>query len=144
MYKIKTSEILSEKGIAEELTSIEVVKGISDDMFETKHHYVYAAFCGKHKIEFSFEKANGSCQYIMIEEYGSDSERQNINIEFIDDISILGEHIDSVRERFKDFISKDNYIRIGNIELYYSDNEIESLYYSPNRSLTTNDAAVNK
>ena len=32
MYKIKTSELLSEKGIAEELTSIEVVKNISDDL----------------------------------------------------------------------------------------------------------------
>ena len=43
MYKIKTSELLSEKGIVEELTSIEVVKNISDDLFETKHHYLMAA-----------------------------------------------------------------------------------------------------
>lgn len=144
MYQIRTSELLSGNAIIEELTNIVVVKGISDDLFETKHHYVYAAFCGKYKIEFSFEKTNGSCQYIMIEEYGSDRERQNINIEFIDDISILGQHIDSVRERFKDFNSKDNYIKVGNIELYYLDNEIESLYYLPNRSLITNDAAANK
>ncbi len=44
MYKIKTSELLSEKGIVEELTSIEVVKNIYDDLFETKHHYLMAAY----------------------------------------------------------------------------------------------------
>ena len=38
MYRIKTSDLLSGKDIAEELTSIEVVKNISDDLCETKQH----------------------------------------------------------------------------------------------------------
>lgn len=135
MYQIRTSELLSGNAIIEELTNIEVVKGISDDMFETKHHYVYAVFTHGYKIEFAFEKVSNDCLYIMIEEYGSDRERQNINIEFIDDMSILGQHIDSVRDRFKDFILKDNYIRIGNIELYYSDNEIDSLYWHKHKNI---------
>ena len=60
MYKIKTSELLSEKGIVEELTSIEVVKNISDDLFETKHHYLMAAYSLEYKIEFSFDKVNAA------------------------------------------------------------------------------------
>ena len=59
MYKIKTSELLSEKGIVEELTSIEVVKNIYDDLFETKHHYLMAAYSLEYKIgniELFFEE----------------------------------------------------------------------------------------
>ena len=38
MYKIKTSELLSEKGIVEELTSIEVVKNISvNDRYSVRY-----------------------------------------------------------------------------------------------------------
>ena len=83
MYRIKTSDLLSGKDIAEELTSIEVVKNISDDLCETKQHYLMAAFSSGYKIEFSFDKENNICQYIMVEEFNKKREKQNINIEFV-------------------------------------------------------------
>ena len=42
MYNIKTSELLSGKSIVKELINIDVIKNISDDLFETKHHYPIA------------------------------------------------------------------------------------------------------
>ena len=97
MYRIKTSELLSGNWIAEELTSIEVVKNISDDSCETKRHYLLVAYSLEYKIEFSFDKANKVCQYIMVDENEMNREKQNINIEFIDDISIFRQHINKVR-----------------------------------------------
>lgn len=138
MYKIKTSELLSEKDIAEELTSIEVVKNISDDLFETKYHYLMVAYSLEYKIEFSFDKANDICQYIMIEENDINREKQNINIEFIDDIFIFGQHIDGVKDKFNNNISKNGSIRTGNIELYFSENKVDSLYYFPKQIIGNN------
>lgn len=137
MYRIKTSELLSGKVIAEELTNIEVIKNISDDSCETKRHYLLVAYSLEnkysleYKIEFSFDKANNVCQYIMVEENEINREKQNINIKFIDDISIFGQHINKVREKFQDCISFDNYLRIGDTELYFEDEIVDSLYYFP-------------
>ena len=134
MYRIKTSDLLSGKGIAEELTRIEVVKKISDDLFETKHHYLMAAFSSGYKIEFSFEKGNNICQYIMVEEFNKKREKQNINIEFVDDIFILGQYIDDVKGKLKNNITKNGSIRTGNIELYFEENKVDSLYYFPKQN----------
>mgnify|MGYP001067875663 CR=1 FL=1 len=131
MYRIKTSELLSGKGIAKELTSIEVVKNISDDSCETKRHYLLVAYSLEYKIEFSFDKANKACQYIMVEENEINREKQNVNIKFIDDISIFGQHVNKVREKFQDCISFDNCLRIGDAELYFEDEKVYSLYYLP-------------
>ena len=68
MYKIKTSKLFSDKSIVKELINIDVIKNISDDLFETKHHYLMVAYSLEYKIEFSFDKANNVCQYIMVEE----------------------------------------------------------------------------
>lgn len=138
MYKIVTSEILSGKNIAEELTSIKVVKNISDDLFETKHHYLMVAYSLEYKIEFSFDKANNVCQYIMVEENEINREKQNINIEFIDDIFILRQHTDGIKDKFKNNISKNGSIRIGNIKLYFSENKVDSLYYFPKQYIGNN------
>ena len=138
MYKIVTSEILSGKNIAEELTSIKVVKNISDDLFETKHHYLMVAYSLEYKIEFSFDKANNVCQYIMVEENEINREKQNINIEFIDDIFILGKHIDAVKDNFKTNLSQNDSVRIGNIELYFLENKVDSLYYFPKQNIGNN------
>ena len=131
MYRIKTSELLSGKVIAEELTNIEVIKNISDNSCETKRHYLLVTYSLEYKIEFSFDKANNVCQYIMVEENEINRENQNINIKFIDDISIFGQHINKVREKFQDCISFDNYLRIGDTELYFEDEIVDSLYYFP-------------
>lgn len=131
MYRIKTSELLSGNWIAEELTSIEVVKNISDDSCETKRHYLLVAYSLEYKIEFSFDKANKACQYIMVKENEINREKQNINIQFIDDISIFGQHVNKVREKFQDCISFDNCLRIGDTELYFEDEKVDSLYYFP-------------
>lgn len=131
MYRIKTSELLSGKVIAEELTNIEVIKNISDNSCETKRHYLLVAYSLEYKIEFSFDKANNVCQYIMVEENEINRENQSINIKFIDDISIFGQHINKVREKFQDCISFDNYLRIGDTELYFEDEIVDSLYYFP-------------
>ena len=131
MYRIKTSELLSGKVIAEELTNIEVIKNISDNSCETKRHYLLVAYSLEYKIEFSFDKANNVCQYIMVEENEINRENQNINIKFIDVISIFGQHINKVREKFQDCISFDNYLRIGDTELYFEDEIVDSLYYFP-------------
>lgn len=138
MYRIKTSDLLSGKDIAEELTSIEVVKNISDDLFETKHHYLMAAYSLEYKIEFSFEKIKNMCQYIMVEENDINREKQNVNIEFIDDIFIFEQHIDNVKNKFKNNISTNGSIRIGNIELYFSENKVDSLYYFPKQNIGNN------
>lgn len=130
MYKIKTSELLSGKGIDEKLTSIEFVKNISDDSGETKHYCLMVAYSLEYKIEFSFDKANSVCKYIMVEEnYHNKKERQNSHIEFIDDIHIMGQHIDVVKDKFNDCILKDNSVEINNIELFFNENKVDSLYY---------------
>lgn len=131
MYRIKTSELLSGNWIAEELTSIEVVKNISDDSCETKRHYLLVAYSLEYKIEFSFDKANNVCQHIMVDENEMNREKQNINIEFIDDISIFRQHINKVREKFQDYILFENCLRIGDAELYFEDEKVDSLYYFP-------------
>lgn len=134
MYKIKTSELLSGKSIVKELINIDVIKNISDDLFETKHHYLMVAYSLEYKIEFSFDKANNVCQYIMVEENEVNREKQNINIEFIDDISIFGKHIDVVIDNFKMNILQNDSVKIGNIELYFSENKVDSLYYFPKQN----------
>lgn len=131
MYKIKTSELFSGKSIVKELVNIDAVKNMSDDLFETKHHYLMVAYSLAYKIEFSFDKANDICQYIMVEENEMNREKQNINIEFIDDIFIFGKHIDVVKDNFKINISQNDSVRIGNIELYFLENKVDSLYYFP-------------
>ena len=138
MYKIKTSELLSGKSIVKELINIDVVKNISDDLFETKHHYLMVAYSLEYKIEFSFDKANNVCQYIMVEENEVNREKQNINIEFIDDISIFEKHIDVVIDNFKMNILQNDSVKIGNIELYFSENKVDSLYYFPKRNISNN------
>ncbi|MCD8093628.1 MAG: hypothetical protein LUF01_12690 [Bacteroides sp.] len=135
MYKIKTSELLSGKSIVKELINIDVIKNISDDLFETKHHYLMVAYSLEYKIEFSFDKANNVCQYIMVEENMINREKYNINIEFIDDISIFGKHVDVVKKDFKTNILPNNTVKIGNIELYFSENKVDSLYYFPNNNI---------
>ena len=138
MYRIKTSDLLSGKDIAEELTSIEVVKNISDDLCETKQHYLMAAFSSGYKIEFSFDKENNICQYIMVEEFNKKREKQNINIEFVDDIFIFGQYIDDVKGKLKNNITKKGSIRTGNIELYFEENKVDSLYYFPKQNIGNN------
>lgn len=138
MYRIKTSDLLSGKDIAEELTSIEVVKNISDDLCETKQHYLMAAYLLEYKIEFAFDKINNMCLYIMVEENDINREKQNINIEFIDDIFIFEQHIDNVKNKFKNNISTNGSIRIGNIELYFSENKVDSLYHYPKQNIGNN------
>ena len=138
MYKIKTSELLSGKSIVKELINIDVIKNISDDLFETKHHYLMVAYSLEYKIEFSFDKANNVCQYIMVEENEVNREKQNINIEFIDDISIFGKHIDVVIDNFKMNILQNDSVKIGNIELYFSENKVDSLYYFQKQNISNN------
>lgn len=139
MYKIKTSELLSGKGIDEKLTSIEFVKNISDDSGETKHYCLMVAYSLEYKIEFSFDKANSVCKYIMVEEnYHNKKERQNGHIEFIDDIHIMGQHIDAVKDNFNDCILKDDSVVINNIELFFNENKVDSLYYIPKQNIGNN------
>lgn len=138
MYNIKTSELLSGKSIVKELINIDVIKNISDDLFETKHHYLMVAYSLEYKIEFSFDKANNVCQYIMVEENVINREKHNINIEFIDDISIFGKHIDAVIDNFKMNILQNDSVKIGNIELYFSENKVDSLYYLPKQNIGNN------
>ena len=138
MYKIKTSELLYGKSIVKELINIDAVKNMSDDLFETKHHHLMVAYSLEYKIEFSFNKANNVCQYIMVEESEINREKQNINIEFIDDIFILGKHIDAVKDNFKTNLSQNDSVRIGNIELYFLENKVDSLYYFPKQNIGNN------
>lgn len=138
MYNIKTSELLSGKSIAKELINLDVIKNISDDLFETKHHYLMVAYSLEYKIEFSFDKANNVCQYIMVEENVINREKHNINIEFIDDISIFGKHIDAIIDKFKMNILQNDSVKIGNIELYFSENKVDSLYYLPKQNIGNN------
>jgi hypothetical protein len=67
----------------------------------------------------------------MVEENEINREKQNVNIKFIDDISIFGQHVNKVREKFQDCISFDNCLRIGDAELYFEDEKVYSLYYLP-------------
>ena len=138
MYNIKTSELLSGKSIVKELINIDVIKNISDDLFETKHHYLMVAYSLEYKSEFSFDKANNVCQYIMVEENVINREKYNINIEFIDDISIFEKHIDAIIDNLKMNILQNDSVKIGNIELYFSENKVDSLYYLPKQNIGNN------
>lgn len=74
----------------------------------------------------------------MVERNDINREKQNINIEFIDDIFILGQHIDGVKDKFKNNISKNGSIRIGNIELFFEEHKVDSLYYFPKQNIGNN------
>lgn len=58
--------------------------------------------------------------------------------EFIDDIFILGKHIDAVKDNFKTNLSQNDSVRIGNIELYFLENKVDSLYYFPKQNIGNN------
>ncbi len=64
--------------------------------------------------------------------------KQNINIEFIDDIFIFGQHIDCIKDKFMNNISKNGSIKIGNIELFFEENKVDSLYYHPKQNIGNN------
>ena len=74
----------------------------------------------------------------MVEENVINREKHNINIEFIDDISIFGKHIDAVIDNFKMNILQNGSVKIGNIELYFSENKVDSLYYLPKQNIGNN------
>ena len=130
MYQIKSSDLLSGQGVAKELTNIEIVKKIADMASESKQHYLLAFFSSVYKIEFAFDKANDTCLYILIEK-SHKTDAHNIHVEFTDDILIFEKDIDSITNKFNVDKLHGESILIGDVELYFDENKVDSLYYLP-------------
>ena len=137
MYKLKTSDFfnntvsedLKNINIIKDLKNINIIKDISQESFISKYSALYAIYSLQYKIEFSF-KRNGCLHYIMIEDVFEDeqTERKTMFLEYEDDIFIFNKEIDEI-ERNLNLISNNNIIKIKNIELYFSDNKVDSIYY---------------
>lgn len=126
MYPIKTSDFLNNT-LNKELRDIDIVRKLSDDSFATGSSILYAIYSSKYKIEFCF-KENRKLHYIMIEELSEQGDNKNIALEYIDDLNLF----DMKREELETLLGlpiRDNTLRQNHIELYLSEERIDSLYY---------------
>ena len=126
MYQIKTSNFFNHT-IDKELRNIDIVRNLSEDSFVTGSSILYAIYSSKYKIEFCF-KENRKLHYIMIEELSEQGDNKNIALEYIDDLNLF----DMKREELETFLGQpitDNTLRQNHIELYLSEERIDSLYY---------------
>ena len=126
MYPIKTSDFLNNT-LNKELRDIDIVRNLSEDSFATGSSILYAIYASKYKIEFCF-KENRKLHYIMIEELSEQGDNKNIALEYIDDLNLF----DMKREELETFLGQpitDNTLRQNHIELYLSEERIDSLYY---------------
>lgn len=126
MYPIKTSDFF-DNTIDKELRDIDIVKNLSEDSFATGSSILYAIYSSKYKIEFCF-KENRKLHYIMIEELSEQGDNKNIALEYIDDLNLF----DMKREELETFLGQPithNILRKNHIELYLSEEGIDSLYY---------------
>ena len=120
MYKIKTSDFFNDT-IDKKLFNIDVVKNISQDFFISRYSSLYVVYYLYFKIEFCF-KENINLYYIMVER--NLKNRENTLLEYEDDLLIFDKTKDEIGG-----IIDDNIIKQNNIELYFSEGEIDSLYF---------------
>ena len=126
MYQIKTSDFFNHT-LDKELRDIDIVRNLSDDSFATGSSILYAIYSSKYKIEFCFTE-NRKLHYIMIEELSEQGDNKNIALEYIDDLNLF----DMKREELETLLGQpitDNTLRQNHIELYLSEERIDSLYY---------------
>jgi hypothetical protein len=129
MYRIKTTDILSNNILDKELMNMKFIETISDDFFISKFHNLYVVYSLKYKIEFSFYK-DEKIYYIMIENNNLSKRIQNSKIEFIDDFLIF-EKDEKIIKNHLGIKSNDDIITVGNSELHFFEGKIDSLYYFP-------------
>ena len=125
MYKIKTSDFFNDT-IDKKLFNIDVVKNISQDFFISRYSSLYVVYSLYFKIEFCF-KENINLYYIMVEKF-LEQNRKNTLLEYEDDLLIFDKTKDEIGEKIGGIID-DNIIKQNNIELYFSEREIDSLYF---------------
>ena len=126
MYPIKTSDFFNHT-LNKELWNIDIVRNLSEESFTTGSSILYAIYASKYKIEFCF-KENRKLHYIMIEELSERGDNKNIALEYIDDLNLF----DMKREELETLLGQpitDNTLRQNHIELYLSEERIDSLYY---------------
>lgn len=126
MYQIKTSNFFN-NSLNEELWDIDIVRNLSEESFTTESSILYAIYSSKYKIEFCF-KENRKLYYIMIEELSEQGDTPNTALEYIDDLHLF----DMNREELETLLGQpitDNTLRQHHIELYLSEERIDSLYY---------------
>ena len=126
MYPIKTSDFF-DNTLNKELWDIDIVRNLSEDSFATGSSILYAIYSSKYKIEFCF-KENRKLHYIMIEELSEQGDNPNTALEYIDDLHLF----DMNREELETLLGQpitDNTLRQNHIELYLSEERIDSLYY---------------
>ena len=126
MCPIKTSDFF-DNTLNKELRDIDIVWNLSDDSFATGSSILYAIYSSKYKIEFCF-KENRKLHYIMIEELSEQGDNKNIALEYIDDLNLFA----MKREELETLLGlpiTHNILRKNHIELYLSEERIDSLYY---------------
>ena len=126
MYPIKTSDFF-DNILNKELRDIDIVRNLSEESFTTGSSILYAIYTSKYKIEFCF-KENRKLYYIMIEEVSEQGDNKNIALEYIDDLHLF----DMKKEELETLLGQpitDNTLRQNHIELYFSEERIDSLYY---------------
>ena len=126
MCPIKTSDFF-DNTLNKELRDIDIVRNLSEESFTTGSSILYAIYASKYKIEFCF-KENRKLHYIMIEELSEQGDNKNIALEYIDDLSLF----DMKREELETLLGQpitDNTLRQNHIELYLSEEQVDSLYY---------------
>ena len=128
MYKIKTSDFFNNT-IDKELLNIDIVKNVSQDSFISKYSNLYVVYSLSFKIEFCF-KENMNLYYIMVEKF-LEQNRENTLLEYEDDLLIFDKTKDEIEKKIGITINNDN-IKLNNIELYFSEEEIDSLYFFDN------------
>ena len=128
MYKIKTSDFFNNT-IDKELLNIDIVKNVSQDSFISKYSNLYVVYSLSFKIEFCF-KENMNLYYIMVEKF-LEQNRKNTLLEYEDDLLIFDKTKNEIEKKIGITINNDN-IKLNNIELYFYEEEIDSLYFFDN------------
>ena len=126
MYQIKTSDFF-DNTLNKEVRDIDIVRNLSEESFTTGSSILYAIYTSKYKIEFCF-KENRKLHYIMIEELSEQGDNKNIALEYIDDLNLFDMKTEELATLLGQRIT-DNTLRQNHIELYLSEERIDSLYY---------------
>lgn len=137
MYKIKTSDFFNDT-IDKKLFNIDIVKNISQDFFISRYSSLYVVYSLCFKIEFCF-KENINLYYIMVER--NLKNRENTLLEYEDDLLIFDKTKDEIGKKIGGIID-DNIIKQNNIELYFSEGEIDSLYFLKDNNGNVSDVLV--
>jgi hypothetical protein len=65
----------------------------------------------------------------MVEESGFKESLKKPNVEFVDDLNFFEKTLNVILNEIDGGIYNENSIKIGNLEIFFSDDRVDSMYY---------------